>query len=327
MADYIGSKAMLGEMWRRIKDYLTPDYANAYEIGSAGSQLMNEGDSYTVPADGWIWYYWEQGGNKKGIMIDGKCFMLSHNDSDNNAHSNMFQVTKGMVIKIPTQSDWPDCSDNFNHSDTRLYFIPHRNASQESIYINMGSLLRWTFAKDRIEKVEGENWNASTCAYEPSGEYENYFYGTVTPFLHVDFKNLSTRTGQSIKTVAFTINYDQLCYARHKSQREQYGRSFTRTYTATVEDGISSINVLLDPETDFEFLDWRGHDDWPDSSSTETWHYNVAGSVSAAVTLENGTTFTLNADSDGHHYDTCTGAVEKSCGVYTGVQYDTKVAV
>lgn len=327
MADYIGSKAMLGEMWRRIKDYLTPDYANAYEIGSASSQLMKEGNSYTVPADGWIWYYWQQGGDKKAIMIDGKCFPLSNNDSDSNAHSNMFQVTKGMVISVPTQSDWPDYSDSFNHSETRLYFIPHRNASQEDIYIHMNALLKWKFTKDSINKVEGETWNSSTCTYEPSGEYENYFYGTVTPYLEVYFKNPATRIGQSIKTVVFTINYDQLCFAQHKSQRKKYGRSFTRTYTATVADGSSNINVALNPETGFEFLDWRGHVDWPDSSNTEEWHYNVAGSVSAVVTLENGTTFTLNADSDGHHYTTCTGDVERTFYSSSGIQYDTKVSV
>lgn len=326
MADYIGAEAMLGEMWRRIKDYLTPDYRNAVEIGNKDSQLMKEGDTYTVPADGWIWYEWQNGKDDKYLVIDGALFKISVNDIDLNGHSLMFQVTKGMVLEVPTQTEYPDVSGSFAHSGTRLYFIPHRNAAQESVYI-MDNWISFIFTKGEIAEEEDEKWNSSSCSYEPAGTYTNYFYGTVTPYLTVNIKNPSKRTAQSIKSVEFTVEFSQLTFTQYKWQRKEYGRSFTRKCTVTPGNGVSSYKKQLDPEKNFEFLDWRGKKDWPDSSNTETWHINHWVGVTALVTLEDGTSFTLEKKDGAHTYYSYQGDVEREfyMGVY--ISYNTKVNV
>lgn len=326
MADYIGAEAMLGEMWRRIKDYLTPDYRNAVEIGNKDSQLMKEGDTYTVPADGWIWYVWQNGSDDKYLAIDGALFKLSVNNSDFNGHPLMFQVTKGMVLEVPTQTEYPNVSASFAHSGTRLYFIPHRNAAQESVYIS-DNRISIAFKKGEIVKEEDEEWNSSSCSYEPAGTYTNYFYGTVTPYLSVTIKNPSKRTGQSIKSVEFTVEFSQLTFARYKGERKKYGRSFTRKCTVTPADGNKTYRKQLDPEENFEFLDWRGKEDWPDSSSTETWHINHWIGVTALVTLEDGSSFTLEKKDSEHTYCDMQGDIEKEF-YWTGyISYSTKANV
>lgn len=326
MADYIGAEAMLGEMWRRIKDYLTPDYRNAQEIGTEDSQLMKEGDTYTVPADGWIWYFWEQHRYSQYLVIDGALFKLSDNDGDFNGHSLMFQVTKGMVLEVPTKTEYPGVSDGFAHAGTRLYFIPHRNAAQESVCIS-DDRIAIAFKKGEIVKKENEEWNSNSCSYEPSGTYTNYFYGTVTPYLTVTIKNPSKRVSQSIKSVEFTVAFAQLTFAKSKAARKKYGRSFTRKCTVTPKDGTRTYRNQLAPEENFEFLDWRGKEDWPDSSSTETWHINHWKGVTALVTLEDGTSFTLEKKDSEHTYSNMQGDIENEW-YWTGyISYSTKVNV
>lgn len=327
MADYIGAEAMLGEMWRRTKDYLTPDYRNAYEIGPADTMLMKEGDTCTAPADGWIWYFWQNGGDPKYIVIDGGFFRISNTNASVDGSSIMLQVTKGMVLEVPTQDKYPGISASFAHSKTRLYFIPHRNASEETISIKDCDVLL-SFAKGKIvTKSDGEEWDESSCSYVPAPDV-NYFYGTVTPYLRVSIRNPSRRTGESIKSVEFTVAFSQLTYARHKGERQQYGRSFTRTCTVTPEDGSKTYELQLDPEEDFEFLDWRGHDDWPDGSSDEEWHINRWIGVTALVTFENGTSFTLKKEDGEHTYSTYVGSVDGYRTVFGPyIEYSRKVSV
>lgn len=334
MADYIGAKEMLGEMWRRIKDYLTPDYRNAYQIGSASSQLMTDGDTYTVPADGWIWYFWENYGDAKYLVIDGKPFQMSCNDNDLNGHSAMFQVTKGTVLEVPTQAKYPGISGGFGHSLTRLYFIPHRNAATENTYINMESLFTLVFEddytfvdeKEEMETVEDPN-NSCYTIQVPTGNIirTNYYFVTVTPVLRVEIKNPLVRQAQSIKTITFTIHYDGLLFSKDRRDAEQH--DITRTVTVTPDDGYNYIYQSLDTESGIEFYCWRGREYWPGES--DVWQVNFSGSVSALVTLEDGTTFTLQK-SYGRYYYNCQGVISDGTAwsmCFPGLQHDAKVTI
>lgn len=329
MADYIGAKEMLGEMWRRIKDYLTPDYRNAYEIGAVSSQLMKDGDTYTVPADGWILYYWESFADAKYLVIDGYPFEISANDADLNGHSAMFQVTKGTVLEVPTQANHPGISGGFGHYATRLYFIPHRNAETESVSIDMRCLFtlnieknhKYVEEKEEMTTVEDPNNSCSTIKV-PTGNIirTNYFYVDVTPILHVEIRNPLVRQGQSIKSIAFTIHYDGLIFSKNKTDAEDY--DITRTVTVTPDDGYNYIYQGLGAEENIEFYCWRGRDSWPGES--DTWRVNFSGSVSALVTLEDGTTFTLNKSEKRYYYNTQDALPAWRGYCFPGLQYSAK---